>query len=194
MVGSKIQPHLSLQLAAGAVVRVYDQDHLTSSVLSLCSGKAPVANTVFAQKYIQCVCQTTEDVYLKVSELAHAFCSDNAHAHVWQKRLKHSRDWWRWCRQFNERSHALVWAAWTPLAASTEPRVGLREPAIREQIHRIPRRFHHASLLHPLTTHYSYSYDLFKDCRWMSVCSGYLLWDCDGLQKRMLDKAHACPC
>lgn len=42
MVESKIQPRVSLQLAAGAAVRVYDRDHFTSSVLSPCSGKAPV--------------------------------------------------------------------------------------------------------------------------------------------------------
>lgn len=48
MMGSNIQPHLSLQLADGAVVRVYDQDHLTSSAVSPCSGKPPIFNIKYS--------------------------------------------------------------------------------------------------------------------------------------------------
>lgn len=36
---------------------VYDQDHLTSSAVSPCSGKAPVFGTVLTQKYTQYVRQ-----------------------------------------------------------------------------------------------------------------------------------------
>lgn len=69
MAGSEIPPHLSLQLAAGAVVCVYDQDHLTSSAASLCSGEAPEVTAGLIQKYIQYGCQTEDGVYFKASEL-----------------------------------------------------------------------------------------------------------------------------
>lgn len=43
--------------------------------------------------------------------------------HAWQNWLKHSGDWLRWCLQFNERSHMLVWATWASFTAWPEPGV-----------------------------------------------------------------------
>lgn len=68
MAGSEIPPHLSCQMAAGAVVCVYDQDHLTSSAASLCSGEAPEVTAVLIQEYIQYGCQTVDDVYFNASK------------------------------------------------------------------------------------------------------------------------------
>lgn len=57
------------------------------------------------------------DVYSKVSKCEHAFVW-TMHTHAWQNWLKHSRDWWRLCRQFNEpdglHSHPQQSHAWPP--------------------------------------------------------------------------------
>lgn len=193
MVGSKIQPHLFLQLAGGSVICVYDQDHLTSSAVSPCSGKPPVLNTVLTQKHIQYVRETMEDVYLKASGPARAclWILYILHTHAWLRVwLRHSRDWLRWCLRFNERSLTLVGATWALFTAWTEPGSETGNQAPESGYTRSPLAFimPHYDVHSPPIIHTAMI--LLIRCRWMSVCWGCLHGG-EGLQR--FDVRGKCP-